>query len=889
MPSAEIPSLFAIEKVASVDYLDQVFACYREGRVAVPVDRGAPPPVGYDFAGRVTPQGGGGWFTLKQEPIRDDRPAQVSFSSGTTGTPKAILLSHRALADVTDRLIAAMEIDGEIAEYLGVPPTYSFGLARARVTAAVGGRLFIPEHGFDPIEFARMLEADEVNALAAVPTLLRALIANPDLIAKKVARRLRWLEIGSQPMTAEEKHAIRRMFPAARIVQHYGLTEASRTTFLDIQEASDEELASVGRPIGATEIAIGAAGAIRIRGPHVADGLLTPDGLVPLADGEGWLTTNDIGRIENGTLFFEGRSDDLINCGGVKVPAETFERALSVAAGGAVLAAGPMPDPQRGERIAVACVGSAAAVRGVVERVAQEFGVTAAAVSLFETAELPRTETGKVQRRGLAALAAAAPTIVTSSAVAATAATANQAPAIDDRLPRTDAERQIAALWEQALKVSPIYRDETFFSMGGDSLSAINVLLIMDRAGIPGELSRRIFEGRTIAELAAESDGSATAAEESGGRPNPIRMSAEARVNQAVNIARGFLVLVVLAGHWGPFILVRSGTVGATLSYWLNPYFRFGTPGFALVFGLGVGYFQYHGMKRSREGVMGRLRISLTIVGGGIIALAIAQFIERFAVDGGLGAQWAVNLFYSILLFYLFAVLSVEWVLKLVDARPNIVLNAVIVAITSYALYASINHAIGDGQLTGFAELVRLMVSAKYSFFAVFGTMCLGIAMGLWIRLNVDRDDLGALLVKVGATITAGGVLLSITESDWHLWFTSMVVTTLMEITYLGIVTLILGLVMVALTREKAPSVAIDFTQHILALLGILAFPIYVGHKLVIPLKNALAVVLPETIALLIPLSVFVALFCFAMMRLNRVVNAGRWLSMRRSVSPART
>src|SRR5437764_420265 len=109
--------LVAVEKAVSVDYLEKIFACYRDGHVAVPIDAGAEAPAGHSFANVVTPASGGGWFATAQAPIRDDRPAQISFSSGTTGTPKAILLSHRALADVTDRLIAAMEIDQDIREY----------------------------------------------------------------------------------------------------------------------------------------------------------------------------------------------------------------------------------------------------------------------------------------------------------------------------------------------------------------------------------------------------------------------------------------------------------------------------------------------------------------------------------------------------------------------------------------------------------------------------------------------------------------------------------------------------------------------------------------------------------------------------------------------------
>ena len=107
-----------------------------------------------------------GWFDERLDPIERDAPAQILFSSAKiTGRPKALLISHRALADVTHRINAAMQVDATIREYVGVPVTFSFGFGRARAVAAVGGRSYLPPNGFDPGEIARMLEAGEINAL----------------------------------------------------------------------------------------------------------------------------------------------------------------------------------------------------------------------------------------------------------------------------------------------------------------------------------------------------------------------------------------------------------------------------------------------------------------------------------------------------------------------------------------------------------------------------------------------------------------------------------------------------------------------------------------------------------------------------------------------------
>ncbi|MEZ5702048.1 MAG: AMP-binding protein [Burkholderiaceae bacterium] len=79
------------------------------------------------------------WRLVCRNPCADPgrSPAQVSFTSGTEGKPKGIVLSYANLADAADRIIAEMELTAEVREYIGVPVTHSFGMARARVISAV--------------------------------------------------------------------------------------------------------------------------------------------------------------------------------------------------------------------------------------------------------------------------------------------------------------------------------------------------------------------------------------------------------------------------------------------------------------------------------------------------------------------------------------------------------------------------------------------------------------------------------------------------------------------------------------------------------------------------------------------------------------------------------
>ncbi len=159
-------------------------------------------------------------------------------------------------------------------------------MGRARAVAAAGGEVFVPER-FDPLQIGDMLAEGRINAISAVPSLWRQVLAAPGAIGRH-GDKVRWIEIGSQYMAAADKLAMRRLFPGARIVQHYGLTEASRTVFLDISATPEAALESVGLPDDPGALRIGENGAILIRGDHVALGQVTEGGeILPLADAGG--------------------------------------------------------------------------------------------------------------------------------------------------------------------------------------------------------------------------------------------------------------------------------------------------------------------------------------------------------------------------------------------------------------------------------------------------------------------------------------------------------------------------------------------------------------------------------------------------------------------------
>lgn len=459
----------AIVRRNSLSFVAQVFALYAARRplVLVSGEKQAEHLPGLVVDRCIDPGEQTGWFSAHHPVILEDAPAQVSYTSGTEGLPKGILLTYRNLGYTTERIIAELQMTAEVREYVGVPATFSFGLARYRAVSAVGGKAYMPPRGFDPLELARMLASGEVNALSAVPTLLRILLADPSIIGA-AGKALRWMEIGSQHMTADEKRGIRAMFPNARIVQHYGLTEASRSTFLQVSSASDEALSSVGRPVGEGEIGLSPDGRIRIRGPQVARFRIDGDGIHPLTDADGWLQTNDLGHVRDGYLYFDGRADDLINCGGQKVVPDQLEERLRADLGAGVqIAVAKIPDAQRGEGVLVAVVGDAgqtARVREIALSALQDMGISAgSALQVTAVDTLPVTATGKVQRR-----------LLTEAFIARQ----QQAPSV----PVSDPSkiRDVLSLYRHEFPGEDVRADDSFESLGGDSLHYIQVSLSLE-------------------------------------------------------------------------------------------------------------------------------------------------------------------------------------------------------------------------------------------------------------------------------------------------------------------------------------------------------------------------------------------------------------------------
>ena len=856
----DVPTLLTgVAAVSSVDFVRTVFRLYaRRSPFVIVADPAAAKNLpGVEIGEIVDPAAGGGWVGVHQAPIHETALAQVNFTSGTEGAPKGIALGHDTLASVTDRLNAAMGLDSSVREYVGVPAYHSFGLARFRACAAAGGDAFVPANGFDIAEIVAMLATGEINAISAVPTLWRVLLAHESTIGE-LGARVRWVEIGSQYMSRAEKEALKTLFPNARIVQHYGLTEASRSTLLLISGTEGEALESVGAPPPGCEIRIEPDGRIAVRGPHVAPHRVTAQGLVALTDADGWLITSDLGHLHEGRLFYDGRADDQINCGGVKLMPETLEAHLRAALpGDPVLAVARIPNPLRGDGVLIAVAGGRAhdlkQVRATGRRILAELGLSVGdALHVRHVVELPVTATGKVRRAELPRLVATAAEEPVASAAAAEAAGHEAG----------DTPSAFLAAVQDALEMPHIAPDATFFDLGGDSLSAINMMLRMESLKVPKPLVRAFLDGASIDEVIAmeAADGTPVA---------PVARRPMLMFSDAINATRGVFVVWLVLLHWMPGILAQIG-LPMSANFWLVPAYRLGTPSFAIMFGLTVGFYHFHGLESNAQRIKGNLWIAFWTISSGIVALAIFRAMHYYVLPETEEDNIYPYLFFSVLTYYVVAIPCVPLWHRMFRPFQDKRAAAICAAVICLALSVGLASVISPLPVAGWRELPRLMLSAKYDYFGMTGMVMLGAALGIQMRALVDRKGL-QLRPVVGGSLSAGialvllGAIVSIDAGVGYQWWGIQKAPIFAIISYLGVVLIALAAALAYSGREQR-----GLAFRIFVIFGLLSLPIFVMHSMVIPAKDFLEA-LRFPFALAVPLAIFLLCVGWATLKLYRL------------------
>lgn len=449
--------------------------------------------------------------------------AYVIYTSGSTGKPKGAMVQRGGMVNHLLAKVEELSLTDTDALVHNAPVTFDVSVWQSLTTLLVGGRIraIARAEAADPEALFGVIAAERLTVLEVVPSLLRATLdvwdaagGGPELSA------LRWMISNGEALPTELCARWFARHPGITLANVYGPTECSDdVTHGYARSAAEVTGASmpIGRPLRDTRLYVlgddlrpvprGVPGELHIAGAGVGRGYLgdparTAATFVPdpfAGDGSRMYRTGDqVVLLADGQLVFTGRRDHQVKIRGQRIELGEVEAALRDLPGVADAVAAAVADPAGNQRLIGYVVpesGSCDPV-GLRERLSAALPEQMVPAVLLPLERMPLTAHGKVDRKAL-------PT--PEFAVTATG-----------RAARTPQEETLCAVLAEVLGVPGIGVDDNFFALGGDSISAIQVVGRARAAGLV-VTSRDVFQHRTAAAIAAVAkrvDGTADAAAE---------------------------------------------------------------------------------------------------------------------------------------------------------------------------------------------------------------------------------------------------------------------------------------------------------------------------------------------------------------------------------------
>lgn len=347
--------------------------------------------------------------------------ALILHTSGSTGRPKRVPLSHANLSISARNVANSYALNASDVSLCVMPLFHVHGLvASTLATLATGGTVVVPAK-FNPLSFWRIARDHGVTWYSAVPTLHQLLLARggSDTARPAGAERLRFIRSCSAALPPQVMHDLEARF-GAPVLEAYGMTEAAHQMASNPLPPGARLPGSVGR---GTEVRIGIMdeqgrllptgerGEVVIQGPNVITGYENNPEANATSFVDGWFRTGDQGVLNaEGYLTLVGRLKELINRGGEKISPREIDEVLLTHPAVAEAVCFGVPHPTWGEEVAAAVV-----LRSAVSE-ADLLGFCRERLADFKrpkqvhiTDAIPRTATGKIQRRVVAEAFSASP------------------------------------------------------------------------------------------------------------------------------------------------------------------------------------------------------------------------------------------------------------------------------------------------------------------------------------------------------------------------------------------------------------------------------------------------------------------------------------------------
>ncbi len=435
-----------------------------------------------------------------------DEVALVLHTSGTTSRPKIVPLTRRNIFFSMNNIAATYNLK-PVDRVLNMMPLFHIhGLIGAlSATLFTGGSVIC----------APALNLDDVldwlidlapSWYTSVPTMHQAILERAHKHPEKSGRiKLRFIRSSSSALSPAVAEGLEKTFNAP-VLEAYGMTEAAHQMASNPLPPRPHKFGSVGLQTGTTQIAIldeignelspNSYGEISIRGENVMGGYENNPKANASAFTNGWLRTGDLGYLdENGYLFIQGRSKEMINRGGEKIAPREIDDVLLQHPAVKQAVAFAAPHSTLGEDVAAAVVlreGRTLTPRELRQFASLKLAEFKVPRQIVILDEIPKGPTGKIQRIGLAEkLKAQLDAAKTESGIGA------------DDAPRTPIEQELVGMWCEILGLESIGIHSDFLELGGDSLRAMQLLSRVNKRYGRLLTIHDMFDTPTVADLAA--------------------------------------------------------------------------------------------------------------------------------------------------------------------------------------------------------------------------------------------------------------------------------------------------------------------------------------------------------------------------------------------------